>query len=161
MQREYVAFVEGRAPNRAGTWRHRLQLSHDQMRQEVAPPGKAGSGPGAQEAVTHYEVVAEYSLAGGKRFASQLRLRLETGLKHQIRVQAAQAGLPLIGDRTYNPNWRPVGGAAHGLEFSRQALHSELLTLDHPQIPGKRMTWRADLPKDLRQLEAALRQGKI
>ena len=39
----------------------------------------------------------------------------------------------------------------------RQALHAETLSLEHPLQPGKRMTWRAELPKDLRQLEAALR----
>ena len=61
----------------------------------------------AREAVTHYEVLAEYPLAGGKGFVTKLRLRLETGRKHQIRVQAAYAGLPLVGDRTYHPDGRP------------------------------------------------------
>jgi 23S rRNA pseudouridine1911/1915/1917 synthase len=52
-------------------------------------------GDEAREAITHYEVIAEYPLAGGKGFVTKLRLRLETGRKHQIRVQAAHAGHPL------------------------------------------------------------------
>jgi 23S rRNA pseudouridine1911/1915/1917 synthase len=162
MQREYVAFVEGRAPAPKGTWLHWLQLSEDQLRQQIVPAGKATDALSeAQEAITHYEVVAEYPLSGGKRFATKLRLRLETGRKHQIRAQAAHSGLPLIGDRTYNPKCRQTPRAEELIPFPRQALHAELLTLEHPQQPGQRMTWRAELPKDLRQLEAALRSSEI
>jgi 23S rRNA pseudouridine1911/1915/1917 synthase len=83
-----------------------------------------------------------------------LRLRLETGRKHQIRVQAASAGLPLIGDRAYNPNYRAHGNAP--IAFPRQALHAELLELEHPEQPGKRMSWKAAWPSDLRELERVL-----
>ena len=148
MKREYVAFVDGRPATPSGTWRQWLQLSRDELRQHVlseTQPGEAG--PDASEAITHFEVVAEYPLAGGKSVVSQLRLRLETGRKHQIRVQAAHAGVPLIGDRTYNPAYR---GSEHGgapIEFPRQALHAEVLSLEHPEQPGKRMTWTASSPK--------------
>jgi 23S rRNA pseudouridine1911/1915/1917 synthase len=158
MKREYVAFVEGRAPSPRGTWRHWLELSEDQLRQQIVPPGR----PEAQEAITHYEVIAEYSSPGGSGFVTKLRLRLETGRKHQIRAQAAHSGLPLIGDRTYNPACREPSRAerAEGtIPFPRQALHAELLTLEHPQRPGQKMTWRAELPKDLRQLEASLHKS--
>lgn len=162
MQREYVAFVEGRAPAPKGTWRHWLELSEDQLRQRIVPAGKAADAlSSAQEAITHYEVVAEYPLFGGKCFATKLRLRLETGRKHQIRAQAAHVGLPLIGDRTYNPKCRQTPRAEGLIAFPRQALHAEVLTLEHPQQPGQRMTWRAELPKDLRQLEASLRSSEI
>ena len=114
----------------------------------------------AREAITHYEVIAEYPLAGGKDFVTKLRLRLETGRKHQIRVQAAHAGLPLIGDRTYNPAYRGPKQGGAPIEFERQALHAEVLTLEHPDQPGQRMTWTAELPKDLHQLEAALRYSR-
>jgi len=110
----------------------------------------------AVEAITHFEVVAGYPLAGGKGVVTKLRLRLETGRKHQIRVQAAHAGLPLIGDRTYHPGYRTKVTADH-IEFPRQALHSEKLSLEHPERPGTFMSWTAELPKDLRQLEARLR----
>jgi 23S rRNA pseudouridine1911/1915/1917 synthase len=159
MQREYVAFVEGRASGPTGTWRQWLQLSRDELRQHVlSEPAARAAGDEAREAITHYEVIAEYPLADGKSFITKLRLRLETGRKHQIRVQAANAGLPLVGDRTYNPGIRTPDPANPRLDFPRQALHAEILTLEHPDQPGTRMTWKADLPKDLRQLEAALRR---
>jgi 23S rRNA pseudouridine1911/1915/1917 synthase len=162
MKREYVAFVEGRPSAPKGTWRQWLQLSRDELRQHVLSETSArAAGDEAREAITHYEVIAEYPVAGGQRFVSKLRLRLETGRKHQIRVQAANAGLPLIGDRTYNPAVRSAGLDNPWTDFPRQALHAEVLTLEHPDQPGSRMTWTAELPKDLRQLETALRSGRI
>jgi 23S rRNA pseudouridine1911/1915/1917 synthase len=186
--REYVAFVEGHPPAKKGTWKDWLQLDPDGFRQQIVSPrarnrpaekptgsrmnlhaskGESADAPdtrvssAAQEAVTHYEVLEEYRLSGGREVFSKLRLRLETGLKHQIRIQAAHAGLPLIGDRTYHPRYRHPGNSDILLPFDRQALHSEVLTLEHPEQPGERRTWRADLPADLKQLEAALRSGRI
>ncbi len=156
MKREYVAFVEGRSPTAKGTWRQWLELSADELRQHIVSEAQAKAGE-AKEAITHYEVIAEYPLADGKTFASKLRLKLQTGRKHQIRVQAANAGLPLIGDRTYNPNYRGSAQSEPLIPFPRQALHAETLTLIHPAQPGKEMTWKAEMPKDLRQLEATLR----
>ena len=107
MKREYVAFVEGRPEAPQGAWRQWLQLSPDELRQHVISEAQAQAlGDEAREAITHYEVITQYALAGGPRFVTKLRLRLETGRKHQIRVQAAHAGLPLLGDRTYNPGFR-------------------------------------------------------
>jgi 23S rRNA pseudouridine1911/1915/1917 synthase len=162
MKREYMAFAEGRTPARSGTWRQWLQLSRDEMSQHIVSETKAKARPDdAQEAITHYDVVAEYPLAGGRGYVTQLRLRLETGRKHQIRVQAANAGLPLIGDRTYHPKYRDENRAVAPVDFPRQALHAEVLTLEHPEQPGTRMSWTAPWPNDLRQLEAALRSGGL
>ncbi len=160
MKREYLAFVEGRPTTVKGTWRQWLELSEDEMRQQIVSEAR-GPQSKAQEAVTHYEVVAEYHLAGGKGSVTKLRLRLETGRKHQIRIQAAHAGLPLIGDRTYHHSYRDRSLVAKPIEFPRQALHAETLSLEHPDHPGKLMSWRAELPKDLRQLEAALRSNRL
>jgi 23S rRNA pseudouridine1911/1915/1917 synthase len=162
MKREYVAFVEGRPAVAQGVWRQWLQLSRDELRQQVLSEKQArAAGSEAREAVTHYEVITEYPLAGGTTFITKLRLRLETGRKHQIRVQAAHAGLPLVGDRTYNPGVRRMDSATGSIDFPRQALHAETLTLEHPEQRGTRMTWTAEMPKDLRQLEAALRSGRL
>jgi 23S rRNA pseudouridine1911/1915/1917 synthase len=157
LQREYVAFVDGRAPASQGTWRHWLQLSRDELRQHVfgARP-VAAHGVEAQEAITHYEVIAEYRRVSGQGFVTKLRLRLETGRKHQIRAQAAHMGLPLIGDRKYHPAYRDPAPAHWPIEFPRQALHAAALTLEHPTQPGTRLTWTAELPHDLRQLQAIL-----
>jgi len=162
MKREYVAFVEGRSKTAGGTWRQWLQLSRDELRERVVSETQAKlAGSEAREAITHYEVVAEYPRKGGLRYVTKLRLRLETGRKHQIRVQAAHAGLPLVGDRVYNPGLRGPAAAHSALDFPRQALHAETLTLEHPKQPGTRMSWVAELPRDLRQLEAALRSGNV
>ena len=160
MKREYVAFVEGRSSAPKGCWRQWLQLSRDELRQHVISEAQArAAGSEVREAITHYEVIAEYPIVGGTRFVTKLRLRLETGRKHQIRVQAANAGLPLIGDRTYNPGVRERTPGS--TEFPRQALHAEVLTLEHPDRPGTRLSWVAELPKDLRQLETDLRSGRL
>ena len=162
MERDYVAFVEGRSSTPKGTWRQWLQLSKDELRQRVLSETQARAHRSeVQEAITHYEVIAEYLRAGGKGFVTQLRLRLESGRKHQIRVQAAHAGLPLIGDRTYNPAYRGQDDANTPIVFPRQALHAEVLSLEHPEKPGSRMVWTAELPKDLRQLETALRSSRV
>lgn len=160
MKREYVAFVEGQSRERSGTWRNWVQLAPGELRQQILSEGQISrAGSEAQEAITHFEVMAEYPLADGKGFATKLRLRLETGRKHQIRVQAANAGLPLIGDRTYNPACRGLDQSKTAIDFPRQALHAEILSLEHPDKPGNRMSWVAALPKDLRALESALRRG--
>jgi 23S rRNA pseudouridine1911/1915/1917 synthase len=162
MKREYVAFVEGRPSAPKGVWRQWLELSSDELRQRVVSETRARvAGSEAREAITHYEVIAEYPLASGQRFVTKLRLRLETGRKHQIRIQAAHAGLPLLGDRTYNPGLRGRDPMTTSIDFPRQALHAEVLTLEHPSQPGTRMSWTAELPKDLRQLENSLRSARF
>jgi len=136
MRREYVAYVEGRVPAATGTWRNWLKLSEDELRQVIVPQPEEG----AVEAITQYEVIAEFE------GVTKLRLRLETGRKHQIRAQAAFAGVPLVGDRAYNARRR--------IDFPRQALHAEILSLEY----GVQMTWTAALPADLQQLETRLRR---
>jgi 23S rRNA pseudouridine1911/1915/1917 synthase len=159
IRREYIAFVEGRAVKREGTWRHWLELSRDEIRQRVLTNVRPNAPPEeACQAVTHFEVLDEYTLDGGRTVLSKLRLRLETGLKHQIRAQAAAEGLPLVGDRIYNEHYRPGAGTTAPVSFERQALHAATLGLEHPDRPGEKMTWNAELPKDLKQLESALRQ---
>jgi 23S rRNA pseudouridine1911/1915/1917 synthase len=157
MRREYVAFVEGKPATAEGTWRNWLRLGANDIQQHVVVAA-APSGEDIQEAVTHYKVIAEYPLPGGA-VVTQLHLRLETGRKHQIRVQAAHAGLPLIGDRVYNPHYRPGAAGSALVVFERQALHAERLTLEHPENPGTAVSWTAPWPKDLRQLEQSLRQA--
>ena len=160
MRREYVAYVEGRPTQPQGTWRNRLKLRDDELRQFVITDAEAKlAGDAAIEAITHYEVLTEFPLAGGAGVVSKLRFRLETGRKHQIRVQAAFAGLPLVGDRVYNRKYRENTPATSRIEFPRQALHAAVLSMEHPAPPNTRMTWTAALPQDLLKLEALLRTG--
>lgn len=157
MKREYVAFVQGQPATPSGTWRHWLRLSRDELRQQVITELEAKAHPEeALEAITHYEVAAVYPLSGTKGVVTKLKLRLETGRKHQIRAQAAHSGVPLIGDRVYNPSYRNHSDTLAPIAFDRQALHAETLTLEHPDKPGTIMIWTAEIPRDMRQLEIVL-----
>jgi 23S rRNA pseudouridine1911/1915/1917 synthase len=162
LKREYIAYAEGRPDRPQGTWRHWLRRSADQRRQEVLPAAEVrGASRDVAEAVTHYEVIEEFPLPGASGVVTKLRLRLETGCRHQIRIQAAAAGLPLVGDRTYQPECRGESPRSRITRFGRQALHAEILELEHPEQRGTRYRWTAALPEDLQQLEAALRRCVI
>ncbi len=160
INREYVAFVEGNPEIDHGTWRTWLELDDEEGRQQVvSEPAPDKPRSKLAEAITHFEVLGRYRLGSHDAPYAKLRLRLETGLKHQIRIQAARAGLPLIGDRTYHPNYR-LGAPEPLLPMDRQALHAEFLELSHPYNPKQKLSWRAELPDDLKKLEARLNRGK-
>jgi 23S rRNA pseudouridine1911/1915/1917 synthase len=110
---------------------------------------------GGREAVTHYRVVERY------RAHSLLRVRLETGRTHQIRVHMAHARCPVVGDPVYGGRPRPPRGAGEALQdalrrFRRQALHAERLELTHP-ASGETLDWQAPLPADMGELIEVLR----
>ncbi|WP_286266500.1 23S rRNA pseudouridine(1911/1915/1917) synthase RluD [Thalassotalea atypica] len=106
--------------------------------------------------VTHYRVMEKY------RLHTRLRLRLETGRTHQIRVHMSHITHPLVGDPVYGGRPRPPKNAAPELldylrGFKRQALHAAMLELYHP-ITGELMTWRAELPEDFVKLVKLLKE---
>lgn len=75
-----------------------------------------------------------------------------TGRPHQIRIHAASLGLPLAGDRDYNPQWER-------LDFPRQALHAVALAFDHPAT-GVRLNVNAPVAADMRAALARLRKER-
>jgi 23S rRNA pseudouridine1911/1915/1917 synthase len=106
-----------------------------------------GSG---RDAVTHYRVLQRF------RAHTHVRVKLETGRTHQIRVHLAHVGYPIVGDTVYGGRLRlPKGASAQLIQqlqsFARPALHAAELALAHP-ISGKRVECKAPLPKDLQQL---------
>jgi len=106
--------------------------------------------------VTHYRVMEKF------RLHTRLRLRLETGRTHQIRVHMAYINHSLVGDPVYGGRPRPPKNATSELReilkgFKRQALHAAMLSLYHP-ISGELMTWHADIPEDFANLTLALRE---
>lgn len=106
--------------------------------------------------VTHYRVMEKF------RLHTRLRLRLETGRTHQIRVHMAHITHPLVGDPVYGGRPRPPKNASESLremlrQFKRQALHAAMLSLFHP-ITGEQMTWHADIPEDMVALTNMLRE---
>lgn len=137
IKREYEAIVNGKMV--AGGTIEAPIGRHPTKRTLMAVKG------GGKSAVTHYRII--------KRFSAHTHLRvfLETGRTHQIRVHLAHIGYPIVGDPTYNKITK-----IHNLEpFKRQALHAKRLELHHPST-NKLMTWEAPTPEDIKGLLKAL-----
>jgi len=141
IEREYLALVEGRPSSRTGT----IEAAIGRDRRERTVHSTRTDRP--REARTHFEI--ERALPR----TTLLRVRLETGRTHQIRVHMAAIGHPVCGDRQY-------GGGSCGkrLVLMRQFLHSAKLRFTHP-LTGAPIACESKLPVDLlRALEAAARE---
>jgi 23S rRNA pseudouridine1911/1915/1917 synthase len=135
IQREYLALVEGRPPARMGT------IEAPIGRDPRVRTRMAVAGAGARDARTHFTL--ERSLSD----SSLLRLRLDTGRTHQIRVHMRAIGHPVCGDREY--------GTAGRFGLERQFLHAARLAFEHP-MTGAPVDVSSPLPADLqRALSAA------
>ena len=130
IEREYLALVEGLPPARTGTIEAPIGR-HPRIRTRMAVGGTA-----SREARTHFTL--ERSLPG----VSLLRLRLDTGRTHQIRVHLQAIGHPVCGDPEY--------GTAGMLGLTRQFLHATRLAFPHP-ITGEPIEVDSPLPEDLRE----------
>jgi 23S rRNA pseudouridine1911/1915/1917 synthase len=103
-----------------------------------------------RDAVTHYRVIKRY------RGHTHVRVKLETGRTHQIRVHLAHIKHPIVGDSVYGGRLLLPKGATPELiaalrSFPRQALHAAQLEFDHP-VTGKRIDCVAPLPEDMQSL---------
>ncbi len=128
IEREYLALVQGRPPARSGTIE--APIGRDpRMRTRMAV-----GGAHAREARTHF--VLERALPG----TSLLRVRLDTGRTHQIRVHLQAIGYPVCGDPEY--------GTPGALGLERQFLHATRVAFDHP-LTGQRVQVSSPLPADL------------
>lgn len=106
------------------------------------------------------EATSHYTVKGAYRGHTLLRVRLESGRTHQIRVHMAHIGHPVVGDPVYGGRGGAVKGHAGGVTerlcaFRRQALHAERLGLRHPET-DEPMEWTASMPEDMRTLVEAL-----
>lgn len=118
----------------------------DRLRQAIRSDGR--------ESVTHYRVIHRY------RGHTHVRIQLETGRTHQIRVHMAHIKYPLVGDRVYGGRLLlPKGATPELIEqirgFKRQALHAARLAFEHP-VSGKPVECTAATPADMRALLDAL-----
>ena len=128
-RREYLAIIPGRLFPSSGIIDAPIARDPESIiRRRVSPEG--------QEARTQYETLRTFC------GMSLLRLRLETGRTHQIRVHLSYLGHPLIGDDLYGGSRELIG---------RQALHAFRLSLSHP-VTGKEIVALAELPEDMRSL---------
>ena len=148
IHREYEAVCSG-VMTAGGTvdapiGRHRV----DRVRMAIREDGR--------ESVTHYRVLARF------RAHTHVRVMLETGRTHQIRVHLAHAGYPIVGDATYGRRLAIPKGATPRLEaalrgFRRQALHAARLAFEHPMTSGS-CEFSVPVPGDMRELLDALRE---
>ena len=129
IEREYVALVQGRPPARSGT------IDAPIGRDARVRTRMTVGGAHARDARTHFEL--ERALPS----TTLLRLRLDTGRTHQIRVHLQAIGHPIVGDPEY--------GSGETLGLQRQFLHAARLAFAHP-VTGERVEVRSPLPVDLR-----------
>ncbi len=106
-------------------------------------------------AVTHYRLIERF------REHTHVKVILETGRTHQIRVHMAHIRRPIIGDPVYGGRFKLPPKATPELidalrNFKRQALHAAELSVQHP-VSGEELTWNAPLPQDMRDLLICLK----
>lgn len=111
---------------------------------------------GGKEAISHYRVIQRY------RAHTHVKVKLETGRTHQIRVHMAHIHYPLVGDPVYGGRLRIPPAASPELvrmlrEFPRQALHARRLELEHPE-DGRLMHWQVPRPDDMQALLTLLEE---
>lgn len=144
--REYEAVVYGNM-TAGGTVDAPIDRhQHDRVRMAVVVGGRA--------AVTHYRILQRFPNH------SHVRVQLETGRTHQIRVHMAHIGFPLVGDPVYARLRFPRGATPELSDtlrlFTRQALHARRLGLVHPATEESVM-WESPLPEDFLNLLQALK----
>ena len=145
VERVYWAVVYGHPTPSAGTWRDHLVWDTTALIQKETSPGD----PRGKEAISHYRVIEVY------QGTSLLEVRLETGKRNQIRLQARLRGHTLVGERryVYGPD------SLRPLAFARQALHAHRLSFRHP-VDGRPLSFEAPLPADLTGMLARLRRSR-
>jgi 23S rRNA pseudouridine1911/1915/1917 synthase len=148
VEREYLAVCAG-VMTGGGTvdepiGRHRT----DRLRMAVRQDGR--------RAVTHYRLIERF------RGHTYLKVKLETGRTHQIRLHLAHLRHPIVGDPVYGGRLALPKGATVRLTaalrtFKRQALHAARLAFDHPRT-GRRVSFESAVPQDYAELLEALRE---
>ena len=151
IHREYLALVKGWM-TAGGTvdepiGRHPV----DRKRNAVRRDGK--------EAVTHYRLEQRF-----KRH-TLIRVKLETGRTHQIRVHMTHINYPLVGDQVYGGRFQMPADCSPALaealrSFKRQALHATKLGLEHPET-GEYLEWEQPMPEDMQNLIRLLADNEL
>lgn len=156
LSRTYVALVWGVPTPRVGVVDAPLARSSANRTKIAVRRGDDG-----RRAVTHYAVARSFAARSGRPAVSEVRLQLETGRTHQIRVHMAHIGHPVLGDPVYGTGFKtsidtlPEAAADRLRHLGRQALHAAELGFEHP-VTGRAMLFRSGLPADMAGLIGAL-----
>jgi len=160
LERAYLAVAWGVPPRGKGVID--APLSRSAANRLKIAVVRDGAG---RHAVTRYEVLDTFLDRDGQPVAALVRLVLETGRTHQIRVHLAHIGHPLMGDPVYGRGFATraarLGEAAQDAlrDLSRQALHAAELGFEHP-LTGEALSFRSPVPPDLDRLVSALRETR-
>jgi len=145
-ERVYLAVVYGHPSPSSGTWRDHLVWDQRSLIQKETHPRDARG----KEALSEYRVIETF---GG---AALVEVRLITGKRNQIRLQARLRGHMLVGEQRY------VYGPddLRSIRFDRQALHAYRLGIRHP-VDRRPLQFEAPIPADFAELLARLRKGRV
>jgi 23S rRNA pseudouridine1911/1915/1917 synthase len=142
-ERVYWAVVYGHPEPPAGTWRDRLVWDRKALIQKETHP----ADPSGMDAICQYRTLETF------KDAALLEVRLQTGKRNQIRIQARLRGHTLVGEKRYVFGPAPL----RPLEFPRQALHAYRLAFRHP-ADNRPLRFEAPLPADFADLLTRLRR---
>jgi 23S rRNA pseudouridine1911/1915/1917 synthase len=156
LERAYLALC-WRTPRLAsGTITANIERSSRNREKMTVVKGERG-----REAITRFDVLETYPRGAAEPLVSLLRLQLETGRTHQIRVHMAHLGHPLLGDDVYGSGFATSAAKLDGpsraalAALNRQALHAALLGFAHPAT-GETLTFQRDPPADFADLQDKL-----
>ena len=152
IHREYLALVKGWMT--AGGTVDEPIGSHPVDRKRNAVVRRGG-----KEAITHYRLEQRF-----KRH-TLIRVKLETGRTHQIRVHMTHINYPLVGDQVYGGRFQMPADCNPALadalrNFKRQALHAAKLGLEHPES-GEYCEWEQAIPEDMQNLLKLLAENEL